>query len=272
MLNNELKTQILDELKSMEGHVGFCYKNLITGEAFGYHENDQFLPASIVKLPLLAAMLLLESQGKISFDETVTITPEQKVPGCGVVQHMPGDVTLDVRTLAKFMMTISDTTATNGLFRHYGDEVIGDAFHQLGLSGTQFNRAYWDEEKENRGINNYYVPAEISMLLEKMFHRTLISEDASLRLENILLQQQINHKMGGHLPEDFPIAHKTGEEEDKTHDVGIVYTKEPFIVCFASHLTPIPYFEDFIRRTTLALVKDITPDLETWDFSKSGKN
>ena len=34
--------------------------------------------------------------------------------------------------------------------------------------------------------------------------------------------------MGGKTSFGISIAHKTGEEEDKTHDVGIVYGKEPF--------------------------------------------
>lgn len=67
----------------------------------------------------------------------------------------------------------SDTTATNALYRHYGNERIIRAFGELGLEGTQFNRAYYDDERESRGIQNYFVPKEIGMLLEKMYRRTL---------------------------------------------------------------------------------------------------
>ena len=67
--------------------------------------------------------------------------------------------------------------------------------------------------------------------------------------------------MGGKLPLGFPIAHKTGEEEDKTHDVGIVYGKEPFIACYASYESDLSTFEDFIRRTTHDLAVEIDPTL-----------
>ena len=67
--------------------------------------------------------------------------------------------------------------------------------------------------------------------------------------------------MGGKLPLGFPIAHKTGEEEDKTHDVGIVYGKEPFIACYASYESDLSTFEDFIRRTTHDLAVAIDPTL-----------
>ena len=105
------------------------------------------------------------------------------------------------------------------------------------------------------------MPKEIGDLLEKMYRRTLVSPAASEELEHILLQQQVNHKMGGKLPLGFPIAHKTGEEEDKTHDVGIVYGKEPFIACYASYESDLSTFEDFIRRTTHDLAVEIDPKL-----------
>ena len=264
-MSKGLQERILQELKAINGKVGFYYKNLVTGETFGYHENEQFLPASIVKLPLLAAMLMMRERGETDFGEMITIRKDQKLPGCGVVQHMTGDqngdVTLDINSLYKFMIVISDTTATNALYRHYGNDRVIAAFQELGLVGTQFNRAYYDEERESRGIQNYFVPKEIGNLLEKMYRRTLVSPAASEELEHILLQQQVNHKMGGKLPLGFPIAHKTGEEEDKTHDVGIVYGKEPFIACYASYESDLSTFEDFIRRTTHDLAVEIDPTL-----------
>ena len=153
-MSKGLQERILQELKAMDGKVGFYYKNLVTGETFGYHEDEQFLPASIVKLPLLAAMLMMRERGETDFGEMITIRKDQKLPGCGVVQHMTGDqngdVTLDINSLYKFMIVISDTTATNALYRHYGNDRVIAAFQELGLVGTQFNRAYYDEERESR--------------------------------------------------------------------------------------------------------------------------
>ena len=154
------------------------------------------------------------------------------------------------------MITISDSCATNALFRHYGAMAIHEAFLELGMIGTQFNREYWDAERENRGINNYFVPREMGCLLQKMYDRTLVDEASSEWLEQILRQQQINHKLGGYLPMDYPMAHKTGDEEDKAHDVGIVFTPSPFIACFAYVGPQMQAYEDFIRRATRALAEE----------------
>lgn len=262
-MKKELRENILAGLRTMDGKVGFYFKNLVTGESFGYNEKEQFLPASIVKVPLLAAILLMRERGETSFDETITVRADEKLPGCGAIQHMTGDkdgsVTLDIATLYKLMIVISDTTATNALYKHYGNDKIIGLLKELGLKGTQFNRAFYDSVREEKGIQNYFVPEEIGILLEKMYRKTLISPRASETMQNILLMQQVNHKMGGKLPIGFPIAHKTGEEEDKTHDVGIVFGKEPFVACFASYQSDIPRFEQFIRDTTYEIAKDIDP-------------
>ena len=57
-MNPALKEKILSQLSQMEGQVGFYYKNLVTGETLAYRENEQFMAASVVKLPLLAAIML----------------------------------------------------------------------------------------------------------------------------------------------------------------------------------------------------------------------
>lgn len=250
------KERILEEIKTFPGQAGIYYQNLSTGETWGYGEKDPYLAASIVKLPLMAAILLWRSRGETSFDDPVTIREDQKIPGCGAVQFLNGDVTLTVGELCKLMIVISDSCATNALFRHYGAAAIREAFLELGLIGTQFNREYWDAERESRGINNYFVPEEMGRLLRRMYDRTLVDAASSEWLENLLRRQQINHKLGGKLPMDFPMAHKTGDEEDKAHDVGIVFTRSPFIACFAYVGPHMQDYEDFIRRAARMLADE----------------
>ena len=253
--------EIPEILKKMPGETGFYYKNLITGKTVTYNADKQFPPASIVKLPLLASIYLLKEKGMTDFEKVITVKEKDKMPACGAIPHITGDFTIDVKSLMRLMIVISDTSATNLLFNYYGAETIKQCFHELGLKGTQFNRAYFDDEKEALGINNYFVPEEMGILLEKIYRRELVSREASEEMEELLKKQQINHKMCGRLPMGYPVAHKTGEEEDKSHDIGIVFSEEPFVVCYAGYNTDIAEFEDFIRRTTEKLVKRTDPDL-----------
>lgn len=75
----------------------------------------------------------------------------------------------------------------------------------------------------------------------------------SREMETLLLNQQINHKIPGYLPDHIPVAHKTGEDDGITNDVGIVYAAKPFVVCFAANHTDVPEAERAIREISLAL-------------------
>jgi len=72
---------------------------------------------------------------------------------------------------------------------------------------------------------------------------------------SILLRQQIDHKLDGKLCGAVPIAHKTGEDEALSNDVGIVFAPEPFVICFAGHDTDVYRWEDLMRRGTFELVR-----------------
>ena len=68
-----------------------------------------------------------------------------------------------------------------------------------------------------------------------------------------LLGQQVCHKLEGKLCGAVDVAHKTGEDSNLSNDVGIVFAKEPFVICFAGHDTDVYPWEDLIRRSAWAL-------------------
>ena len=91
------------------------------------------------------------------------------------------------------------------------------------------------------------------MLLEQLHRGTFVNEEVSRYALNILLLQQINHKMKGKLAGKAKVAHKTGEDYMLSNDVGIVYAPQPFVLCFTGHDTEVYPFEDLMRRATDAL-------------------
>jgi len=99
------------------------------------------------------------------------------------------------------------------------------------------------------GIENYICPEEMGMLLEKLYNKEFVSEEVSQKIIDTLLLQQINHKIPGIIGDGFvPIAHKTGEDENLSNDVGIVYAKQPFIICMAGHDTDVAEWEYLMRH------------------------
>ena len=252
-LPQALKEKILSGLSAQKGHVGFYYKNLVTGEELGYQEKEAFWAASVIKLPIFMCISKWDAEGKASMAETLTVHQEDKLPICGALTLFTGEPVVDLQTLCNLMISLSDNAATNLLIKRFGIPAYEAEFQKLGLSGTKLNRLLFDAEASAKGIENYIVPREMGMLLEQIYRRTFVSEAVSKAIEDTLLLQQINHKICGIIQEEVPVAHKTGEDEDLTNDVGLIYAKQPFVACFAGHDTSVPEFEDFIRHTSADL-------------------
>ena len=43
---------IRHKMEALPGHLGFYYKNLVTGYEYGIRENEAFLAASVIKFPI----------------------------------------------------------------------------------------------------------------------------------------------------------------------------------------------------------------------------
>ena len=154
------------------------------------------------------------------------------------------------------MITISDNTATNALLRLVGFERLRRDMEAMGLSATRFERCYFDDEAQARGLSNYVCPGEIGMLLEQIYRRSFCCEAVSAHAEEILLLQQIRHKIPGYIGRGEKIANKTGESGKVTHDGAIVFAEKPFVLVICSEDTDVPETERFIREIALELYQE----------------
>lgn len=244
-----MKDFIYERLRNIKGKIGFYYKNLATNEEIAYNEHETFLAASVIKLPILAVVLREVAKGNADLSTKITVKNEDKVPGCGALYSFTDEPQVDIQTLCNLMITLSDNTATNVLIKNFSIDKITKEFLQIGLKETKLKRLLFDREAKLKGLENVFSPKEIGTLLEQIYNRTFVNEKVSEQIENILLEQQINHKIPGKLS-NLKIAHKTGEDDGITHDVGIVYSKQPFVIVFASNNTDVAEFEQVIREVS----------------------
>ena len=249
------KTGILQRIAALPGDVGFYFKDLVTGESFGHRENEMFEAASVIKFPMYAVIMKLAHEGKVDLSERIVCREQDKYPPCGALYFFTGEVETDIRTLCGLMISLSDNAATNLLIKRFGLDFFNEEFKKLGLRDTHMERRLFDPESAAQGKENRIVPAEIGELLERIYRHEFVSEDMSREMEKLLLEQQINHKIPGYLPEGTPVAHKTGEDDGITNDVGVVYGEKPFVICFASNRTNVPEAERALREISLALLQ-----------------
>ena len=169
-----MKQQIMDQLKAQKGHVGFYYKNLVTGQQIAYQEEEAFLAASVIKLPIFMYLSLLDAEGKVSMTEKITVKEEDKLPICGALTLFTDEPVCDIRTLCNLMISLSDNTATNLLIRRLGIEAYREGFLRMGLKGTVLERYLFDTQAAEAGAENKIVLREMAMLLDRYIVENLL--------------------------------------------------------------------------------------------------
>jgi len=199
-------------------------------------------------------VLTRAQRGEISLSDKLTVENWEKVPSCGGLNQFTDAVEADILTLCRLMIVLSDNTATNKLLRFCGLEETNTAFRAMGLEKTAVRRLLFDAEASARGLQNTICPREMGSLLEQLYKKTFVNPNVSRLAMDILLKQQIDHKLDGKLCGEVPIAHKTGEDDRLSNDVGIVFGQQPFVICFAGHDTDVYRWEDLMRRAAYDLI------------------
>ena len=93
-------------------------------------------------------------------------------------------------------------------------------------------------------------------LLERIRKGTLISKEASEKMLGILLNQRLNGKLPFFLhSRGIKVAHKTGEDDGITNDVGIIFAQHPVICCVLCNDVDVPVAERMMQDLALMLVK-----------------
>ena len=237
-----------ERFESIKGTAGIYYKNLKTGEVIKYNENKVFCPASIIKLPIIMAIYKMDYEGKLSLDEKEKISYGVRVPSCGAFNAFTDEPVVDLRTLCFLMIAISDNTATNVLITHVGIERLNEEFRNMGLKDTKVERILFDSNPEHADLFNKITPAEIGMLLEKIWKGTFVNRELSAELHRILLEQQSRWKIPAYIEDRCQVANKTGETDDITGDAAIVGGDNPFVLVCIFNDTYVPEADEWIRH------------------------
>lgn len=244
----EILQSLLPRLAALPGEVSVYGMDLTTDEACAYQADIPLVAASVIKIPILIEAFRQARDGLLSMDEMFAIRPEQKMPSCGALTYLHDGLQVTLRDLCVLMIILSDNSATNILIDRLGMKNVNRTMRELGLTQTMLSRKLFDQDAQAKGIQNHITAGEMGLLLEKMYRGLCVSPQADADMLGILQDQRLNGKMPFFLHgEGVKIAHKTGEDDGITHDVGIVYAQHPLILCFASQHTDVPAFERFIQ-------------------------
>ncbi len=228
---SNIEKLLKDAERNFPGIFGASFQEISSGLHCGIKEGRTFQAASVIKVPVLYELYRRQREGKLDLEETIRVTEQDFVGGGGVIKEQSGSRYYSLSELATLMITKSDNTATDLLIKYLGMDDINSTMKKLGLTNTSVKRLIFDFYAMDRGFDNLTTPLDMRRLLV-VIHVGQARDRASLEMLSILKSVNRRDMIPAGLPEDVPVAHKTGELSGVLLDVAIVYLKEkPYILC-----------------------------------------
>ncbi|MEV4305123.1 serine hydrolase [Nonomuraea sp. NPDC049624] len=225
---------------------GFVHARDLDGEAeIGLDPDAPVVLASVFKLPILLEYARQAAAGEVDRTERLTVTAADKDGGVGT-SGCADDVSLTLRDLAHFMMSMSDNAATDVLLRRVGLDRVNATLAELGLGRTRLiggcatlfesvveelgtidvagipeerirALAVRDPERTTAG-----TPREITTLLGLVWRDQAGPAEACAEVRDIMSRQIWPHRLSSGFPDEVRVSAKTGTLWGVRNEAGVV--------------------------------------------------
>lgn len=223
---SELKEKLANELSRIEGQKALSVKFLNTEEAITVNEKLQIWAASVIKIPIACEFFRQEHEGHFDKNRKTRLQQENRVDGTGILKMLDPEDEFTYLDLVKLMLVLSDNAATNEIIDLIGWENVEKFTKSIGLEATTFRHKMMIAA--GRGPN-LTTSADMAKLLEMLHQKTLSGAEEII---NILKHHYDRSRIPLLIPNKIEIAHKFGSLPEAMHDVGIIYSKNPFVFVF----------------------------------------
>jgi beta-lactamase class A len=211
---------------NLAGRYSIYFEDLTTGAWMGIDEKETFLPASLLKLPCMVAILKKVEVGDLSLDRRVTITSDMLDSDSGTFFNVGAGYNSTVRELLEVLIKQSDNTALRALDSLLTEDEYNNAMLALGYPAYK------------PGYYTMISPKQYANGMRSLYFSSYLHRSFSQLALSILASTDYDTQLTRPLPKDIRVAHKYGAYVDGGyfHDCGIVYVpKRPYILCVMSH-------------------------------------
>lgn len=231
----KIKSLIEDEIaKHKDVVVGFYFNDLANAGWFGVNEDEKFIPASLLKLPMLIAYYKLRETEPDLFEKQILFQGkdfnlDRNTAEASTVQ--PGN-TYSVFSLMKTMIVDSDNNALELLYE-FRKDALKDVFEDLQVP--------LPDNRSEIASEDFLSPKEMSKFYLVLYHGSYLRKSDSDEALQLLSGVKYKEGLAAGVPSDVVVSHKYGERKftiangdvhNEFHDCGIFYyTKNPYKLC-----------------------------------------
>jgi beta-lactamase class A len=221
---NDYIAASIKEKKAFKSSVFF--RDLSSKKWVGIEQNENYAPASLLKLPLLIAYFKLSEtesgllSKKYTFIKSDSIFYQNFEPK---VQLQEGkEYTLE--EILHHMIIYSDNSAMDFLWQIIDETYTDKIFYELNVAS-------------NTNDEDFLSPITYSNIMRMLYNSSYLTRNSSEKILEWLSETDFNDGLVAGVPSTIPVAHKFGERDvtaatKELHDCGIVYYPDhPYILC-----------------------------------------
>lgn len=242
--------------KYPDDRISFYYNDLGNPSWVGIGEREQYIPASLLKLPMaIAYYKLAESDPSILAQKITATGPDQNdqrniksTDGIKIGQSYT------VEQLISAMLDDSDNNALQALYSYKGGS-LKDVFSDM--------RQHLPLNDAGIANENYVSPLGYSRFLLVLYNATYLYRADSEKLLNLLTQSLYKDGLVAGVPSSVTVAHKFGERglsenghvnSYQFHDCGIVYQPgHPYELCIMNQGTDLKELQSITKEISAAV-------------------
>jgi len=251
-----LEDEIEEIIGEYEGVYGVSVLEPDSGTRISVRGDEEFVAASIGKLPPFTALYAAAARGEVDLEEEISIRDEDvQSYGSGSLHGLPVGYSLSLREVAYRLVNHSDNTAWAMLDRYLGKAEIGAELERIGIEDSSYY---------GHASGYYTTPDDVLRLVERISDPRFTDEELSVEMIEAMTETSVEDRIPERLPEDVLVAHKTGSYEGNFGDAGVVFYKDSqgearhYYLTVLSKGTGEYEARDVIQKVSLAVYKAIS--------------
>jgi beta-lactamase class A len=228
-----LQKQIEELVQGFQGTVGIYVYDLKKNRAASFQPDTLFPTASIVKIPIMIAIMEKIQQKELSFHQEIIYKDTVNYdPGEDVLASFKPDQKILLSKLMLLSISLSDNTASlilQGIAG--GGQRINQIMDSLGYSYTRVNSRTPGREKD-REIYGWgqTTPREMARLMKEICEEKILSPASSERMIRTLGRQYWDEVGISEIPPNIFVASKNGAVDESRNEILYVNAPHPYIM------------------------------------------
>lgn len=224
------------------------FRDLNNGPAFGIKEEESFLPASLLKVPVMMAYYSLAEKDQNILQKEVVFEKKFEPPEAGNIQFIKPSQEIQlgksytIEELIEAAIIYSDNQAVSLLYENLPNQAIIELYNLLDVDNSVL-----------KGSDGQLNVLQYSRFLRILFNASFLDRDYSEKALQLLSRTEYKNALVAGVPGNIVVAHKFGESgyitgERQLHDCGIIYyPNHPYLLCIMSRGNDISKLEGSIR-------------------------